>query len=348
MDRKKAVVLITPGFTASEDDTTWLPFLQQFVSAFTSLRPGIELRIITLHYPLKQMHYKWKGVNVYSTGGRGKLYSRPQTFARVWKELNSIQRVFDIAVMQSFWLTDTTLIAQRYCKKHNIQHVAYAIGQDVLKTNKYLKLLNLSTIQVVAMSQSIVNKCFETTGHKISKIIPMGIVDEEVAMPNEPRTIDVIGIGSLIPLKNYLLFAEIIAELKKDFPELKAMIIGTGEQEHLIKEKIKSEGLENTLEMIGTIPHKEVLAYMNRSKILLHTSSYEGQSTVIMEALAMGLHIVCFDVGRVDNEKIRACKGKDEMLKQLKALLLKQLDYKKVIPCTSFDTANAFIRLYGI
>src|SRR6185312_10164402 len=285
--KRKAVVLITPGFAADEQDTTWVPVLQQYVSGFSKLRPDIELRVIALHHPHEQKHYKWHGVNVYSTGGRGKLFLRLLVFRRIIKELDRIRKEFGISVIHSYWLTDATLIAQRYCKQRNIKHIAYAIGQDVIPSNKYLKLLDLSRMHVVAMSQSIVNKCYETTGFKISDIIPAGVVVDEVTMPEEPRTIDIIGIGSLSPLKNYLLFTEIIAELKKKFPRLNVALIGKGQQEHLIKDKIKAEGLENTIKMMGSIPHKKVLGYMNRSKILLHTSSYEGQSTVIMEALAM-------------------------------------------------------------
>ena len=38
-------------------------------------------------------------------------------------------------------------------------------------------------------------------------------------LENHIRVYDVIGVGALIPVKNYKLFVEIISQLKKDFPE---------------------------------------------------------------------------------------------------------------------------------
>jgi glycosyltransferase involved in cell wall biosynthesis len=150
-------------------------------------------------------------------------------------------------------------------------------------------------------------------------------------------------------LKGYLLFPELINDLKKDFPEIKACIIGKGEQEQAIKEKIKRYDLENNLELIGGLPHAEVFSYMQRSKIFLHTSSYEGQSTVIMEALANGLNIVCFDIGRADvKDRIWACKDKEEMARKLKELLLSALTHDPVILLTNEDMVRAFFKVYEI
>jgi glycosyltransferase involved in cell wall biosynthesis len=347
-EKKKVVVLLTPGFPKNEQDTTCLPFLQLYVRSFINLYPNNELRVIAFQYPFKKGHYKWNGVSVYSAGGKGAFYSRLFVWRNVLKELKHIQKQNDIAVIHSYWLTECALIGQRFAKKYNIRHIAYAIGQDVLKSNKYLSLLNFATIQVVAMSESVAKRYHELTGYNVISIVPAGIELEKVTMPNEPRTIDIIGVGALTPLKNYILFTEIISILKKDFPGLKALIIGKGEQELLLKEKINKELLKDNIYRIGEIPHNEVFSYMNKSKIFLHTSSYEGQSTVIMEALAMGLTVVCFDVGRVHHAKINACGSKEEMVQKLKALLSTNLDFKPQILLSSEDTVKEFVKVYGL
>jgi glycosyltransferase involved in cell wall biosynthesis len=347
-EKKKNVVLLTPGFPENEKDTTCIPFLQQYVRSFISLYPDIELRVIAFQYPFKKGYYKWNGVSVYCAGGKGALYSRLFVWRNVLKELKRIQKQNDIAVIHSCWLTECALIGQRFARKYNIKHIVYAIGQDVLKSNRYIKLIDFSAMQVVAMSESVARRYHELTGYKVISIIPAGIELEKVTMPNEPRTIDIIGTGALTPLKNYILFTEIISILKKDFPGLKALIIGKGEQELLLKEKIKKEGLKDNIELIGEIPHSEVFSYMNKSMIFLHTSSYEGQSTVIMEALAMGLTIVCFDIGRVHHEKINVCGSKEEMVQKLKTLLSINLDFRPQILLSSEDTVKEFVKVYGL
>ena len=347
-EKKRAVIILTPGFAENEQDTTCIPVLQQYVSAFSKARPDIHLHVIAFQYPFKKGHYKWNGIDVYSAGGKGVLFSRLFTWRRVIRELKRISKEYNVSTIHSYWLTECTLIGQRFAKKYNIKFIAYAIGQDVLKGNRYLKLLNFPNMRVVSMSESIANRFHELTGKQVIGIIPAGIDLSKVIVTNESRTIDILGIGALIPLKNYTLFVEIISALKKDFPNIKAVIIGKGEQEELLKEKINTEGLQDNIQLLGGRPHSEVFSYMNKSRMLLHTSSYEGQSTVIMEALAMGLTVVCFDVGRVDHEKVKVCANKDEMIQKLKASLSAELDFKPQILLSSEDTVKEFIKLYGL
>ncbi len=347
-EKKKAVVILTPGFASDEKDTTCIPVLQQYVSAFFAARPDVKLYVLAFQYPSAKGWYKWNNIDVYSAGGKGSFYFRVFTWMYVLKELKRIAKQNDIGVIHSYWLTECTLIGQRFARKNKIKHIAYAIGQDVLKENKYLRLLNFSQISVVAMSESIANRCSNLTNRKVAAIIPAGIDIKSIPLTTEPRTIDIIGVGALIQLKNYSLFIDIIDNLKKDIPGIKAIIIGKGIQEQMLKEEIGRRDLEENIQLVGEKPHKEIFSFINRSKIFLHTSNYEGQSTVIMEAISLGLPVVCFDVGRVDNEKIKVCKDKDEMVSKLRELLSQKIDYSPAIALTTEDTVREFIKIYEI
>lgn len=102
------------------------------------------------------------------------------------------------------------------------------------------------------------------------------------------RSIDIIGVGSLTELKNYKLFIEIIFEIKKHYHNIKAVIAGAGPGEDELKTLVKHLGLENNVELKGLVQHNGVFDLMNDSRIFLHTSNYEGNSTVLMEALYSG------------------------------------------------------------
>jgi len=347
MGKKKVIVILTPGFARDEQDTTCIPFLQQYIKTLSDMQPDIELRVIAFQYPFNRGCYNWKGINIYSAGGNSALYNRLFIWMRVFWKLNQIKKQNDIAVIHSFWLTECTLIGQCFARMNKIKHVAYAIGQDVLKNNKYLKLLNLSNMNVVATSKDIAKRYHELTKCNVIKVIPSGIDVNRVTMLNEQRTIDILGAGALTPLKNYLLFVEIVGALKNEFKTIKASIIGKGEQETLLREKIRKERLEDNVQLIGELSHPDVFSYMCKSKILLHTSSYEGQSTVIMEALAMGVTVVCFDVGRVhEAEKIIVCNDKKEMIMRLRLLLNSNPDYKPILHRTGNDMVRDFIKVY--
>jgi len=341
-EKKKVVVILTPGFPKNEQDSTCLPFLQQYVLTISEMRPDIELRVIAFQYPIKKGLYKWNGIDIYSAGGQSALYTRLFTWRHVLRELNRINGQNEIAVIHSLWLTECTFIAQFFARVKRVNLIAYAIGQDVLR------LLNLSKMKVVAMSENIKSRFYQLTGKQVSNVIPAGIDIDKVIMPNEPKTIDILGVGALTSLKNYSLFIEIIAALRKDFPQIRAAIIGKGEQEQLLREKIAEENLNNNIELIGELPHNQVFSFMNRSKIFLHTSSFEGQSTVIMESLAMGLPVICFDVGRMHADKITICEDKNTMIEKVGALLSSEPDHKALVLYTMTDTVKEFIKLYEL
>ncbi len=347
--KKKAVVLLVPGFPANEKDTTCMPFLQQFCLSFLRVRPDVELRVISFQYPFKKGYYVWNGVKVYCAGGESHKYNRFLTWIKVSLQFYKIERELDISVINSFWMTECAFVGQWFSRMFKIRHVVYVIGQDAIKTNRYLPLINFSSMEIIAMSENLVSRFYDATGFKIKHVIPAGVDIDKIKSNEIERIIDILGVGALIPLKNYLLFTEIIKDLKKDFPEIRSCIIGRGEQEKLIKENIKVLELESNLKLMGEVPHKDVFSFMQKSKIFLHTSSYEGQSTVIMEALASGLNIVCFDVGRVHAEgKIWICKDKMEMLVKLKGLLSSLLTYEPVVLLTNDDMVRAFFKVYEI
>ena len=57
---------------------------------------------------------------------------------------------------------------------------------------------------------------------------------------------------------------------------------------------IDQQGLQNNIELTGALKHEEVLALMQRTRLLLHPSSYEGFSTVCLEAVYSGARVISF------------------------------------------------------
>jgi len=98
----------------------------------------------------------------------------------------------------------------------------------------------------------------------------------------------------LIPLKQYHLFIEALSLLKVFFPDIKAVICGNGPEMERLQALASTLHLEKNLLFTGELPHNDVLALMQRSKVFLHPSNYEGFSTVLSEALYAGVHVVSF------------------------------------------------------
>ncbi|MGH2566522.1 MAG: glycosyltransferase, partial [Ginsengibacter sp.] len=162
------------------------------------------------------------------------------------------------------------------------------------------------------------------------------------------RIIDVAGAGSLIPLKQYDLFIDVIAELKNNLPNIKSVIAGKGSEEKLLQQKIEHAAITNNISLAGEISYADVLSLMQQSKIFLHPSSYEGFSMVCQEALYAGCHVISFcKPMNTDFNHWHVVKSKEEMTKKaLKILLQSGLKYEAVMPYSINDTANSIMKLY--
>jgi glycosyltransferase involved in cell wall biosynthesis len=113
-------------------------------------------------------------------------------------------------------------------------------------------------------------------GIKPGSVIPAGINPAEFKMPGRIRPIDILSVGSLIPLKQYSLFVEILSMVKQYKPDVHAVLCGKGPEESVLRELICQYDLQDNIVLTGELPHEEVLEFMTKSKIFLHTSSYEG------------------------------------------------------------------------
>ena len=322
------IVILTPGFAADESDESCLICLQYYISTLKKVAPEKQISIITFEYPFKRKSYTWNGIPVFAMGGKGKYFIwKILTWIRVmrcFKQLNQQKKVTSI---QSFWLRECSLIGLLLSKFYRVNFIATLQGQDSQKGNWYLKFFGFFKMRVVSNSQFNADAYYESTGKKCEKIIPFGVDYESLygvwPLKKQDRSIDIIGIGSLLLVKNFKLFIEIVAELKEVLPDIKVLLIGGGPQEIMLQQKIISLGLAQNIEMKGFVESRmEVMKYLNDSKILLHTSSHEGQCFAFMEAYAYGLELVAFDVGYIPNSnKSHVCAGKEEMVATLKKLL---------------------------
>jgi len=83
--------------------------------------------------------------------------------------------------------------------------------------------------------------------------------------------------------------------LSLDFKNLRLKIFGTGPQEHRIRQFISDRGLKDIVLLKGHVPHKQLIAEMKRSDLLVLPSLYEAQPMVALEAMACKKPVVAFN-----------------------------------------------------
>jgi glycosyltransferase involved in cell wall biosynthesis len=65
----------------------------------------------------------------------------------------------------------------------------------------------------------------------------------------QEREVDLLGVGSLIPLKQYDIFLEVVAEIKNQIPEVKALLVGKGPRERELQSLLDNLNLESNVKM---------------------------------------------------------------------------------------------------
>jgi len=344
------IIFLVPGFPKDEQDSTCIPALQQYVSHFAKSNLDTKIAVIAFQYPYRKQKYQWHGIDVYPCGGKGRgRIGRLITWLLVIRYVLQVHLQNKAVLIHSFWLEECAFMGQIMSKILLTKHIASIMGQDALKRNSYLKYLDYSLMVITAGSFNAADFFYNSTGHKVDAIIPIGLdVDNFHLTPHgRDRKIDVIGVGALTALKNYELFIQVIAKLKAFFPDIQAAIIGEGDEYSNLEQMIRKHGLETNIRLLGKLPRSKVIEYMYQSKLLLHPSSYESQGYVFLEALYCGLTVVTFDVGYAkESEKMIICNNKQEMVNHLRLILMNQSDFDPVLMKSIDETVMEFYRLY--
>ncbi len=346
---KPALILLSPGFPKDEQDTSCLPAFQQFALSVKEQFPQYRLIVLSFQYPFEARRYQWKGIGVIALGGknRSKLF-RLRTWMAARRALREIYQTHEVAGLISLWMTECALVANRFAKKHQLKHVIWIIGQDAKAGNSYVKRTRPEASQLIAMSDFLKDEFYKNYGIMPQHVMENGInVSIFPGLNTGERAIDVFGAGSLIPLKNYSLFIGLIAELKQDFPQIRVQIAGGGEERDSLQNLIIKLGLENNVRLLGPQSHAETLVLMNQSKVFLHTSHYEGNSTVLMEALYSGCRVLstcALSYKKTDHLLVSSDR---EVLKQALLSLLHDQEHlgSRVVFNTMHDTARRMVNL---
>ena len=149
---------------------------------------------------------------------------------------------------------------------------------------------------LMAVSSLLMSRVAPYRGEeKISRIVPNGVdlslVPDETR--NTPRA--VISVGTLKVRKCMDRTLEAFARLSGEYPDATLTIVGIGEMEQQLRDRIAELGLEKRVILTGGLPHEEVIARMAQSDLFVLPSWGEGYGIVYIEAMAAG----CIAVGAI-------------------------------------------------
>ncbi|MDH3651591.1 MAG: glycosyltransferase [Saprospiraceae bacterium] len=293
------ILLLTPGFPKDENDDSCIPALQSYVRLQGANRE-MELTIVTLHYPFVDTRYHWFESVVYpmngmNEGGIGRL----KLWYRTIRKIREIHRAKPLHGIHSFWYGECTLLGEYVKRVLDVPHLNTAMGQEFYRPSWIQYLIKWwRSPSTVALSRRQITSMHEFGIEPISQV-PWGLDLARIPSPKNhvSRDIDILWVGSLIEIKQPSQCLEAISRLGILHPGIHAVMIGGGELLTALRMEIERLDLARHIELKGDLSRGEVLDFMNRSKILLHTSRFESFGMVYLEALYYGMRIVSYPTG---------------------------------------------------
>ena len=216
---------------------------------------------------------------------------------------------FDI-IHAHYWLSG--LIAKQISEEKNIPYVfsSHSLGVFLEGYNKERvdceKMVMTSSNFVTASSHYehvMISENYKIDENKIKKITPG--VDRKIFTPdlNLPRENIFLSIGRIQEQKRQLETIKFLNNFRKIDSNFLCYFIGgpSGKSgdDYLaeLKESVKEFNLESHVEFLGNLPQTKIKDFMNKSKLLIHTSQYETFGLVAIEANSMGVPILSINTG---------------------------------------------------
>lgn len=348
--KKRVLVVLSPGFAANDADSTCLPAQQSLLRCLNRLYPFLTIRIIAFQYPHHSVPYLWNGNTVLPLNGKNRGgWRRWITWLKASRVLLGLHRRENITGILSFWLGECALTGYHAARLLRVPHITWVLGQDAKAGNRYAKRLPLEKMMLAAVSDSIAERMRCVYGLKTIPVLHNAI--DDVLFPANSfadRPVHIIGVGSLIPLKQYDVFIDIIARTAASIKGLRVVLCGKGPEQARLQQLVSEKKLEHIFRFEGEKKHAEVIALLQQSRVLLHTSSYEGLSGACLEALAAGAHVISFTgENNIPVPQWHIKTDKEGMVQQLLCLLEDpSTRYEPVIPFRMEETAKQLMHLF--
>ena len=155
--------------------------------------------------------------------------------------------------------------------------------------------------QIIAVTNSLKNKAFQTDDSHDIHVIPNGIDSVFFKNPISTKTKDnclkLIAVARLIERKGIQDILSALAELRD--PEINLLIAGSGNYEHQLKQLCDDLSLNDVVSFHGLCMPEKLPALLWQSDVFILPSRAEAFGNVFAEAMACGLPVIGSTVGGI-------------------------------------------------
>ena len=159
---------------------------------------------------------------------------------------------------------------------------------------------------------------------------------QRLNLPSDKKII--FALGFLTERKGFRYLIEAMDTIIKTDPTTLCLIGGPGEQKNRLEQKIKQLRLQESVRLVGAIPHHEVYLWMHACDLFVLPSLSEGLPVVHLEATACGRPVVATYNGGSEEIIISEDYGflcqpenSQELAEKISLALNKKWDSKKIL-----------------
>lgn len=181
-------------------------------------------------------------------------------------------------------------------KQRFIQSFRYVMnGTSLLNPFIFIPALKASAILCrTENSARVIPGCFRSKVKVILETAMEGDIFKYKKQERADGKIRFISIGRLLPNKNILSAVRALQYLPEEL-QYEYYIIGSGSQKKAIVAEIEFQKLSDRVKIIDEMPRNRVLEELQMADIFLFPSLREGGSWALMEAMVIGLPVICLN-----------------------------------------------------
>ncbi len=163
----------------------------------------------------------------------------------------------------------------------------------------------------------------------------------------------IISVGRLHPVKNFPALLKIFAQVQKELPDAKLTIVGDGTEKDSLERLAKELSISSSVTFTGMLSKEQVQEKMLCSDVYVMTSLTECFPMVLLEAAAVGLPLVSYDVpvgpaAIISNGQNGALipDGAADMMTQTIVEILRNNEYKQGLGKKAREGAYQYLPKY--
>ncbi len=252
----------------------------------------------------------------------------------------------NIEMIHAHWILPQGFIGIFLKKIFNIPLLVTIHGSDLFPLkNKFFRIMQefviKNAVYITVNSPAAKNELLKRFPHYKNKIkiIPMGIdtklfKKKELKKPVKySKNKLVLFVGRLSDQKGLQYLIDSMDYILQQEPKTKLLIIGEGAYKKTLNEKIISKSLQNNIEFLGALPHKDIAYYYNIADIFVMPSisnktGTEALGLTLLEAMSSGCAVIGTNVGGIpyiikdgNNGLLVEQKNSNELAKAIITLL---------------------------